>query len=224
MINNQDKKRQRLTNIGNANEISRRTFNGIMSLTVLFGLILDIVIAIFFGEAIQTINPAILIIGFLIVGLLSLLMIYGSRKPVVSFVGFTILSAVFGILLAYVIGLYDFSIVVQAFGATAICVFAFVALGIIFPQFFKSIGKMLFFALLITIIVEVILLLLGISEPSIINWIVVAIFCGYIGYDFAKSQEYVPTVDNAIDSAADIYVDIMNLFVRFMSIFADSKK
>ena len=44
------------------------------------------------------------------------------------------------------------------------------------------------------------------------------IFCGYIGLDWNRAQMYPKTVDNAIDSAADIYLDVVNLFVRILSI------
>ncbi|MCR5192464.1 MAG: Bax inhibitor-1 family protein, partial [Bacteroidales bacterium] len=44
------------------------------------------------------------------------------------------------------------------------------------------------------------------------------LFSGYIGYDVAKSQAYPKTLDNAVDSALDIYLDIINLFIRLLSI------
>ena len=60
-------------------------------------------------------------------------------------------------------------------------------------------------------------------HTTIFDFIVVIIFCGYIGYDWARAQEYNPTLDNAIDSAADIYVDVINLFVRILSIIGKRK-
>ena len=46
----------------------------------------------------------------------------------------------------------------------------------------------------------------------------VLIFSGYVGYDWSKAQIFPKTLDNAIDSAADIYVDIVNLFIRILRI------
>ncbi len=40
----------------------------------------------------------------------------------------------------------------------------------------------------------------------------------YIGYDIYRSQQYPKTLDNAVDSALDIYMDIANLFIRILSI------
>lgn len=45
-----------------------------------------------------------------------------------------------------------------------------------------------------------------------------AIFSLYIGYDWVKAQMYVKTVDNAVDSALDIYLDIINLFLQLLRI------
>ena len=49
------------------------------------------------------------------------------------------------------------------------------------------------------------------------------IFSLYIGYDYWKAQQYPKTVDNAVDSALDIYLDIINLFMRILSILGNGK-
>ena len=51
-----------------------------------------------------------------------------------------------------------------------------------------------------------------------IDWAVVFIFCGYIGYDWGRANRIPKTVDNAIDSAAALYMDIINLFLRILRI------
>jgi FtsH-binding integral membrane protein len=52
---------------------------------------------------------------------------------------------------------------------------------------------------------------------------VVAIFCGYIGVDWSRANSIPKTLDNAIDSAAALYMDIINLFVRILSIMGRSE-
>jgi FtsH-binding integral membrane protein len=47
---------------------------------------------------------------------------------------------------------------------------------------------------------------------------VALIFCGYIGLDWHRAQQFPKTLNNAVDSAADIYLDVVNLFVRILSI------
>ena len=45
-----------------------------------------------------------------------------------------------------------------------------------------------------------------------------AIFSLYIGYDMYRAQRYPKTADNAVDCAVDIYLDIINLFLRLLRI------
>ena len=47
-----------------------------------------------------------------------------------------------------------------------------------------------------------------------------AIFSGYIGYDWARAQALPKTLDNAVDCAAALYVDIVILFLRLLRMFA----
>ncbi|HCA63484.1 MAG TPA: hypothetical protein DEP73_05025, partial [Pseudomonas sp.] len=48
--------------------------------------------------------------------------------------------------------------------------------------------------------------------------IVVLIFCGYVGVDWGRANQIPKTLDNAIDSAAALYMDIINLFLRILRI------
>ena len=52
------------------------------------------------------------------------------------------------------------------------------------------------------------------------DWVVAAIFCGYIGYDWGRANAIPKTLDNAIDSAASLYIDIIILFMRILRIMA----
>ena len=96
------------------------------------------------------------------------------------------------------------------------------AVSSVFPNFFLSMGRVLGISLLACIVIEVILMIAG-APLAIMDYIVVLIFCGYIGYDWARANACFKTVDNAIDSAAELYVDIVNLFVRILSILARNR-
>ena len=91
-------------------------------------------------------------------------------------------------------------------------------LAIIRPQFFLGLGRTLFLTWIIGIVAEVVATWLLGYRGEIFDWVFVILFSGYIGYDVAKSQAYPKTLDNAVDSALDIYLDIINLFIRLLSI------
>ena len=52
------------------------------------------------------------------------------------------------------------------------------------------------------------------------DWIVALIFCGYIGLDWVRAQSIPKNANNAIDSVVALYLDIINLFVRLLSIMS----
>jgi len=73
-------------------------------------------------------------------------------------------------------------------------------------------------ALLAMIVIELFqIFILGIHQ-NWIDWAVAVIFCGYIGYDWGRGNQIPKTLDNAIDSAAALYMDIINLFLRILRI------
>ena len=109
-------------------------------------------------------------------------------------------------------------VVMDAIQSTAIITCIMMILGTMYPAFFRSIARGLFVALICTIIAEVVMIFVFNTHHTIIDWIVVLIFCGYIGYDWGRANSIPKTVDNAIDSAAALYMDIINLFLRLVRI------
>ena len=73
------------------------------------------------------------------------------------------------------------------------------------------------------ILCEIVLLILGVDQ-RVSDWLAAGLFSLYIGYDVYRSQQFVKTVDNAVDSALDIYLDIANLFIRLLEILGRRKK
>ncbi len=106
----------------------------------------------------------------------------------------------------------------NAIQATGTITVIMMLLGTMYPGFFKSIARGLTVALICTIVVELVMIFVFKTQSSIIDWVVVLIFCGYIGYDWARANHIPRTVDNAIDSAAALYMDIIILFLRLVRI------
>ena len=52
------------------------------------------------------------------------------------------------------------------------------------------------------------------------DWIAAGLFSLYIGFDLYRSQQFPKTLDNAVDCALDIYLDIANLFIRLLRVMS----
>ena len=142
-----------------------------------------------------------------------------SDNPAISFIGYNFLVLPLGIVLVGILPFYDSSAISRAFMATASVTGIMMMLGATYPRFFLSIGKALFIAFIATFVVELGFFFITGSAPGIFDWIMVLIFSGYIGYDWARAQALPKTLDNAVDCAASLYVDIVILFIRLLQIF-----
>jgi FtsH-binding integral membrane protein len=90
--------------------------------------------------------------------------------------------------------------------------------AIAFPDIFRGKGRILLLALTAVIIVEAICAIFGVFMPEIWDVLVAGLFAFYIGYNWAIAQEYDCTIDNAIDACVGLYLNIVNLFLRVLSI------
>ncbi len=208
---------------GEEEQLTRQKYNTILGGTLLWGIVINIIMATVFAESILEMNYFAVLIIYFVGSLVSTMVVYNSSNPVVSFVGFTGLSISMGLLLTFFVSFFDIGSIALAFASTAVVTGIMIGCSIFFPDFFRGLGRTLFITLLVTVFAELILSLIMGMDSTIFDYIIVAIFCGYIGYDWVKAQDYVPTVDNAVDSAADIYVDIVNLFIRLLSIIAKNR-
>ena len=92
------------------------------------------------------------------------------------------------------------------------------SLATAFPNIFAKLGRGLFISLLVLVAVELICVFFFGFFANIFNWISAAIFTLYIGYDWHVAQSFPKTLDNAIDSACDLYIDLINLVIDILHI------
>jgi FtsH-binding integral membrane protein len=147
-------------------------------------------------------------------------MFNGSDKPLISFIGYNLVVIPVGVILTPLLADYDPDLIKKALIHTSGFTGLMMLLGSSFPRFFQSIGRALFWSLLVVIVVELILAFAFGIHSGFFDWVVALFFCGYIGYDWARANQIPKTLDNAIDSAAALYLDIINLFIRLLRIFS----
>ena len=198
--------------------VSERTYNLTIGLTLLWGVLINVVMSTVFVYQILRINYlAVLAIYF--VGTIGCsILVHKSDSPAVSFAAFTGMAISMGLLLTFFVTAFSGHSVAYAFIATALVTVIMILLSMLYPAFFAGLGRTLFVSLIGCILVQLVGgLLLGIPM-TLIDYAVALIFCGYIGLDWYRAQQLPKTLDNAIDSAADIYLDVVNLFIRILSI------
>ncbi len=200
--------------------ISASKFNLIIGGCLLWGFVCNAIIITFFSQWVLSLNYWLVLIGYLISCFAGVMIYSKSDKPFISFIGYNLIVLPIGILLTSFLYGTNATIVLQAVVTTGAVTLIMMIASTIYPSFFMKIGNTLFIALLSVIVVEVILVFFFSANPSIMDWGVALIFCGYIGYDWAIANQKEKTADNAVDGAAALYMDIINLFIRIVSILS----
>lgn len=221
MFNNKKRKEARI-NQNLPDMISASSYNLIIGAMLLYGFIINVILVLFAGSIVSAINPIALLIGYFICVIVASFMVAKSQNPVISFIGYNLIVVPVGALMSIIVPFYDPKHIIAAIVTTAGVTFSMMVLGITFKKFFSKLGIVLLASLLIGAIAEFITILFGYGG-DLFNWLFVIIFSLYIGYDWHKAQAYRKTVDNAIDSATDIYLDIINLFLRLLRLFSKKK-
>ena len=205
-------------------KVTERSYNLTIGLTLLWGVLINVVMSVFFTYQILSLNYLLVLVLYFVGTIGCSILVHKSDNPAVSFAGFTGMAVSMGLLLTFYVTVFTAHSVSYAFIATALVTVIMVILSMLYPDFFRNLGRTLFISLLACIIIQVAgMFLLGLPM-TIIDYAVALIFCGYIGLDWCRAQRYPKTLDNAIDCAADIYLDVVNLFIRILAITGKRRK
>lgn len=219
----QTRKQDRIES-GYADQISSRTYNAIMCGTLLWGFLANVLMVAFLAAPVMNlamrVGPLWLFVGYIVLALVGIMMSARSSSPVVSFIGFNLLVLPMGVMLCLLVPGLPVAVVTKALLLTGIVTATMVLLGIVQPNLFLSMGRTLFIAFIAAFIAELVATFLFHYNGTAFDWIFVILFSGYIGYDVAKAQIYPKTVDFAIDCALVIYIDIIGLFIRLLSLLS----
>lgn len=202
-------------------EISARSYNLAIGGVVLYGILMNVGLCAVVGDKIAYVNPILFFVTYVICCICGTVLSSKSDSALVSFLGFNLVAVPVGLVVSAAVSAYlgagMADVVVQALVITALITGFMVAFSAFKPEFFEKLGGVLLACLLGLVVAEMVLLLFGVDQ-IITAWIGAAVFSVYIGYDFYKAQMYPKTLDNAVDSALDIYLDVINLFLRILRI------
>lgn len=168
-------------------------------------------------------------VAVLLVGWAGVSICNASDSPWVSAFGYALVAGPLGLAIGPVLSLYQPVAVFSVFALTTLVVVVLGVVGALLPQDLASWGTWLLGALLILIGGQLIVPLLGMfglpvaGALTLLDWVGVLLFAGYVIYDLNQAARDEYTLDNAVDNAMSIFLGFINLFIRFLSLFGGNK-
>lgn len=201
--------------------LTARKYNATIFGMILYGLVANFLICLFCSNMAATVNSVAFFLAYLVCVIVGCIMSAVSTNPVAGFVGYNLIVLPSGFVISVAVQEYGglgSEVVTEAFLAATLIIATMTFFAVLNPQFCNRLGSLLFMALMGLIAAEVMMLFMG-MKSSAISWASAIIFSFYISYDVSRSQVYPYTISNAVGSAMDIYLDIVNLFLSLLEIF-----
>jgi len=169
---------------------------------------------------------------FLIIAEIVVVIVLSARirkmKPMTAKILFCLYSFITGLTFSSVFVVYQLTSIVYVFGITALIFLIFAAIGYFTKIDLTKLGIYLFMVLLGVIICSIINMFVG-SETFdfTLTIICLIVFIAYIAYDIQiikRNLYLIEEEDNlAIYGALQLYLDFINIFLRLLRIFGNSR-
>ena len=157
-----------------------------------------------------------------------LLLFFGTGRLSMGLPLFCIWSVTTGILLALTLLSVDENLGAKVLAITACITFGAAVIGMYSKINFMFLGPILFWALILLIVGNMVRLFISIpgSSRRVMAFFGCLIFTGYLLFDFhrlarAGKDEACNTWPVAMDFAIDIYLDVINLFLELLDLLSD---
>lgn len=199
-------------------ELSRKQYNVLIGVHLLFGLALTSFLCIklpYVFPQVYSVHPVVFSLGFFVTCLIGG-WIATKGNYLLSIIGFAMNVLGFGALLSLSLMFYPAHLIFIAAVLTFVVVLTMTVAAVFMPNAFLSIGKAISIAILGLIVAEFVTYFMGIFYPNVFLVIGIFIFSLYVGYDWARGQQYPSTPSYACYTALQLYLDIINLFIRIL--------
>lgn len=207
--------------------LSIRAYNAVIGIVLLWGFVANAIMHYYFADVFASWNLVAVVIGYFVCCIIGIGLNKISDNPLISFIGYNLVVVPVGVILSLALAGYDQITIMHAIYVTAGVTVLMILLAVFFPKVFLSMGGVLGVCLTCVIVIELVVLALSFffnfRLPTIWDALVALLFCLYIGYDWAKAQEKPKTLDNAVDVVVELYLDIINLFIRVLEILGKKK-
>lgn len=207
-----------------------RDVMGVRTYALVLGIALSWAVFLVAAGARMSLNwqygPGLVLLTF-IVSIAGIFIFTKSEKPAISLAGVSILSFFMGLSIGPIIAYYNATTVTNALALTLFVTLGMAALGVLLPNVIMRFAGVLFVGLLVLLVGyfgATLLTLFGVhTSLAGLDWLAVLIFSLYIWYDWARAMKLPRTLDNAVDVSGALIVDIVNLFLTILRIFARSQ-
>jgi modulator of FtsH protease len=172
----------------------------------------------------RDLNGAVAIVAWIAAFAVLIAMRFAARRSVPLTVG---LLAAFGLLIGLAVaptiayyGDMDPTAVYQAGAATALFIAGFGAAGYATRRDLAPLARLCFWALLALLIFGIVLIFVNIPGAGLIYSILgLVIFAGFVMFDFQRLRRSTDIAEAPL-LAASIFLDVLNVFLFFLQIFA----
>jgi FtsH-binding integral membrane protein len=204
--------------------ISERTFMFILGGYLSAGIAASTVLATL---TYQSHLPLLVVIGLCLLPFVGIWISMSSDNWMVSTLGYALVVAPFGALLGPFAAHYKLAIIVQAMFVTLFVTIGMWVTGTAIPRITKDysgwIVGILLFIIGITLL-KPLMAPFGLSPVATIwwHWLCAAFFAALIVYDVNKAMQMPKTLDNAVDAAVGLYLDVLNFFLHAVKALGSS--
>lgn len=200
-------------------QMTIQKYNMMLAGLLMYGFMVCAIICSLFAEELRWSNPIALVALYLIGAFIGGYLANRSRSWVVRFIGYNLLVVPAGAVVASCLPYYHYETVLYAVLGTALIAGVMLIAAMVRPQSFEGLGPVLVLSLISIIVVEAVLLIFFGHSSTFIDFAVIIVMAAFIGYDFVQANRAPRTVNNAIAFAIDLLLDIINIFIRLLSIF-----
>lgn len=152
-----------------------------------------------------------------------------SDKPAFSLLGYAFVAGPFGLMLGPVVALYTPGSVAKVAGITIVMVVVLGTIGVCIPESLEKFGTWLFMGLVVLLLGYFVVPTFGFFGVNVeggmrvLDWIGVVLFGAIVVYDMNRAMRVPRTLDKSIDCAAGLFTDVVNIFIRLLSLMGQAK-
>ena len=194
-------------------------YNLVIGLVLCWGLYINLLLAQNQAfAALADLSPFFFMGGCFAACCLGVFLFNKSTKPLFSFVGYNFVVVPLGLAINATVQPFVPFQVTDTLRVAVLATFTMTCFGVLLPRFFEKITRALFTAVLAVVFIAAVEILILQKQHHVIDLLVALIFCAYIGIDWGRANRIPKTMPNAVDCAAAVYIDIINLFLRLFRI------